>query len=212
MEHAKTDLYEEHINARPIVPPHQPTARPPTSTRILQKSHNGNSDLDPTEWKPSEPDHGKVLLYLNRLHRSSSTLASNKSGRQVLESRGNTSVITTTPSLSHTPTASDSSKESSFAATPYEFIPRGAQYLASGTFKSTIASDLVMPPAVPSLPASFSVKDSKIKASIKTPPFRNTAGNGSTSVDIPRVMTYNKKVLGPATPAKGSLKMLFSDK
>ncbi|KAL9137635.1 MAG: hypothetical protein Q9175_001154 [Cornicularia normoerica] len=112
---------------------------------------DGKSDLDPTEWKPAEPTltesksppspkAGKPKLphrpsseafsYLSKFHRSSDCLYSKRRpalghGRSTISSR-------TTPSLSHTPTASTSSEES-LSGTPYESVARPALSLPTTT-------------------------------------------------------------------------------
>ena len=77
------------------------------------------------EWKPRLPDRpsNEAFSYLSKFHRSSDSLYSKRRpalghGRSTLSSR-------TTPSLSHTPTASTSSEES-LSGTPYEFVARPA--------------------------------------------------------------------------------------
>lgn len=111
--------------------------------------HDGKSDLDPTEWKPAETTRterrsptksgewkpklphrpsSEASSFLGKFHRSSDSLASKRRpmighGRSTVSNR-------TTPSLSHTPTASTSSEES-LAGTPYEFVVRPALSMPS---------------------------------------------------------------------------------
>ena len=124
------------------VPRAQRTPRSLYDDRILPMTHDGKSDLDPTEWKPAEPSDterkspgksgerkpklahrpsSEAFSYLSKFHRSSDSLASKR--RSALGHGRSTS--RTTPSLSHTPTASTSSEES-LAGTPYEFVGRPA--------------------------------------------------------------------------------------
>jgi len=72
------------------------------------------------EWKPKLPHRpsSEAFSYLSKFHRSSDSLASK---RRPMLGHGRT-VSRTTPSLSHTPTASTSSEESLLAGTPYEFV------------------------------------------------------------------------------------------
>lgn len=115
-------------------------------------AHDGKSDLDPTEWKPAEPTvtesksppspkagewkpklphrpSSEAFSYLSKFHRSSDSLYSKRRpalghGRSTISSR-------TTPSLSHTPTASSS--EESLSGTPYEFVARPALSMPATT-------------------------------------------------------------------------------
>ncbi|KAF6234502.1 hypothetical protein HO173_007127 [Letharia columbiana] len=131
----------------------QPTPRPTSDARIPPVAHNGKSDLDPTEWKPAEPiltetksppspkagewkpklphrPSSEAFSYLSKFHRSSDSLYSKRRpalnhGRSTISSR-------TTPSLSHTPTASTSSEES-LSGTPYEFVARPALSMPTTT-------------------------------------------------------------------------------
>ena len=132
----------------------QPTPRLTQDARIPPPmAHDGKSDLDPTEWKPAEttlmeiksPPGAKAVerkpklphypsseafAYLSKFHRSSDSLYSKRRpalghGRSTISSR-------TTPSLSHTPTASTSSEES-LSGTPYEFVARPALSMPTTT-------------------------------------------------------------------------------
>lgn len=131
----------------------QPTPRPTSESWIPPMAHDGKSDLDPTEWKPAEPTltesksppspkagewkpklphrpSSEAFSYLSKFHRSSDSLYSKRRpalchGRSTISSR-------TTPSLSHTPTASTSSEES-LSGTPYEFIARPALSMPTTT-------------------------------------------------------------------------------
>ena len=131
----------------------QPTPRPKTDARIPPLAHDGKSDLDPTEWKPAEPNlsesksppgtkapepkpklshapSSEAFSYLSKFHRSSDSLYSKRRpalghGRSTISSRA-------TPSLSHTPTASTSSEES-LSGTPYEFVARPALSIPTTT-------------------------------------------------------------------------------
>jgi hypothetical protein len=122
------------------VPRAQCTPRSFHDDRIPPKAHDGKSDLDPTEWKPAEPcdterkspgkewkpklvhhPSSEAFSYLSKFHRSTESLASKR--RPALGHGRSTS--RTTPSLSHTPTASTSSEES-LAGTPYEYVGRPA--------------------------------------------------------------------------------------
>ncbi|KAK3171052.1 hypothetical protein OEA41_003136 [Lepraria neglecta] len=124
------------------VPRAQRTPRSLYDDRIPPMTHDGTSDLDPTEWKPAEPSDterkspgksgewkpklahrpsSEAFSYLSKFHRSSDSLASKR--RPALGHGRSTS--RTTPSLSHTPTASTSSEES-LVGTPYEFVGRPA--------------------------------------------------------------------------------------
>lgn len=131
----------------------RPTPRPTRDARIPPMAHDGESDLDPTEWKPAEPiltesksppspktgewkpklpyrPSSEAFSYLSKFHHSSDSLYSKRRpalghGRSTISSR-------TTPSLSHTPTASASSEES-VSGTPYEFVARPALSLPTTT-------------------------------------------------------------------------------
>ncbi|MCJ1452116.1 hypothetical protein MMC28_002458 [Mycoblastus sanguinarius] len=132
------------------VPAMQPTPRSSINPRIPPIIHDGKSDLDPTEWKPAEAKDkqgespgpktvespgskssgewkpklpqrpsSEAFQYLSRFHRSSDSLSSRR--RPVLTPGRSTFTSRTTPSLSHTPTASTSSEES-LTRTPYEYV------------------------------------------------------------------------------------------
>ena len=77
------------------------------------------------EWKPKLPNRpsSEAFSYLSKFHRSSDSLYSKR--RPALGHSRNTLSSRTTPSLSHTPTASTSSEES-LSGTPYEFVARPA--------------------------------------------------------------------------------------
>lgn len=120
------------------VPSLQPTPRRQKTARIPPIQHNGNIDLDPTEWKPAEPlddDHNydmessrvhhpsadahertDALLYLSKFHRTGGYSSTSKHQQA---SRG-------PPSLSRTSTTTASSLSSSGAsslcATPYSLV------------------------------------------------------------------------------------------
>lgn len=131
----------------------QPTPRPKGEARIPPLAHDGKSDLDPTEWKPAEPNlsesksppgaktaewkpklshapSSEAFSYLSKFHRSSDSLYSKR--RPVLGHGLSAVSSRTTPSLSHTPTASTSSEES-LSGTPYEFVARPALSMPTTT-------------------------------------------------------------------------------
>ena len=120
------------------VPSLQPTPRPQKTARIPPIEHNGNIDLDPTEWKPAEkldddhnhemetsrmphpsadgPERSDALLYLSKFHRTGGYSSASKHQQA---SRG-------PPSLSRTSTTTASSLSSSGASslcpTPYSLV------------------------------------------------------------------------------------------
>ena len=133
------------------VPRLVPTPRTAPDGRIPPELHDGKSDLDPTEWKPSDltiSTHGKsppqpittggggewrpklsnrqkseASLFLGKFHHpSSDSLVSKRRPNLAARSATTASSRTTIPSLTHTPTASTSSSEGSLAGTPYEFV------------------------------------------------------------------------------------------
>ena len=174
------------------VPSLQPTPRPRKTARIPSIEHNGNIDLDPTEWKPAEPlddDHNHdmetsrvahpnadgrersdALLYLSKFHRTGGYSSASKHQQA---SRG-------PPSLSRTSTTTASSLSSSGAsslcATPYS---------------------LVSPPPV----------------SVPTTTITKAGSNSSDQVatlSLVDGLSYQKKAVKPgSTGAAGSLKRLL---
>ena len=124
---------ESSFTTGTVLPRKLPTPRPP-ELWIPPITHNGRSDIDPTEWKPA--DHKELLgiaagqkaatwkpklwhrpsseayCYLSKFHRSAPAVAP----RPV-------SPLYSTPSLVDTPTTTLSSSES-IDVTPYELLPR----------------------------------------------------------------------------------------
>ncbi|MCJ1470604.1 hypothetical protein MMC07_009250 [Pseudocyphellaria aurata] len=177
------------------------------SPRIPPLTHEGKSDLDPSEWKPnlSPRSSSEAFQYLSQFHRSSASLAPSR--RPTLPTRRTTaSVAITTPSLSHTPTTSTSSDES-LAGTPYEFatrplLPRhDPTYSASAGTKSV---DLVIPhlPSAFSVPVSGIAVDTKLSSTAKKCDLESTTITGDAN--------FGKRwVVGSPGPAAGSLKKLL---
>ena len=183
------------------IPALQPTPRHHKDARIPPKAHNGKSDLDPTEWKPSDPansydddhdtstaslhsnnvahnkpkplsrDNSEALLYLSKFHRSPESPIS-KHRRA-------------TPSLSRTSTAtaSSSSSETSLAGTPYSFVSN--------------------PPVVSIPTTSITTPISSTDKALRGLSLKEKAGvNG---------MDYGKKTVMPdSKSARGSLKKLLA--
>ncbi len=137
------------------VPRMTPTPQTFSDDRIPPKSHDGTSDLDPTEWKPAEAKDmekgspgkewkpkllhrpsSEAFSYLSKFHRSSDSLTSK---RRPALGHGRTG-SRATPSLTHTPTASTSS-EDSLAGTPYEYV--GASMPVTSTTQMSEGVDLV---------------------------------------------------------------------
>ena len=139
------------------VPALQPTPRTIPDGRIPTKFHNGKSDLDPTEWKPADPNaterksqlkpgewkpklthrpSSEASSYLNKFHHSSSSLTSKR--RPMVGHSGTTVSSCSTPGLSHTPTASTSSEES-LTEMPYEFVARPAISMPTESATKSIA-------------------------------------------------------------------------
>lgn len=127
----------------------KPTPRHPNDPRIPPKFHQGKSDLDPTEWKPAEPSPTEVNDSGHRKVKASHDTKSSKTSSRrpgmhdrepseahlYLSKYHTTSVPSdsaikrrpatgrTTPSLSHTSTASSPcSSESGLPGTPYSFV------------------------------------------------------------------------------------------
>lgn len=141
------------FTARSIVPRRQPTTLTNGHYSIPPVLHNAKSDLDPTEWKPNlkhrvVSDGSEAFHFLSKFHRSTSGLISTR--RPALQTKRTVSVVTTAPSLSHTPTTSiTTSSEGSPVGTPYEFVRPGLSskqetemYAGSASAKSV---DLITP-------------------------------------------------------------------
>ena len=140
------------------VPALQPTPRTIPDGRIPAKMHGGKSDLDPTEWKPADPNaaerksssepgewkpkltyypSSEAFSYLSKFHHSSTSL---KSKRHPLVGPSGTTVSSRSiPGLSHTPTASTSSEES-LSGTPYEFVARPSVSMPAESPPKSVAS------------------------------------------------------------------------
>ncbi|KAL8959706.1 MAG: hypothetical protein Q9193_003469 [Seirophora villosa] len=101
-----------------------PTPRPTLSARIPPKDHQGNSDLDPTEWKPKLPHrpNSDASKFLGQFHRTPPRSFSPRRSAAT-HAQTTSSIPMTTPSLSATPTASStSSSANSEAGTPDNFV------------------------------------------------------------------------------------------
>lgn len=175
--------------------------------RIPPLTHEGKSDLDPSEWKPnsSSRSSSEAFQYLSQFHRSSASLTPTR--RPVFQPRSTTaSVAITTPSLSHTPATSTSSDES-LAGTPYEFVTRpllprhDPTYSVSARTKSV---DLVTPhvPSAFSVPVSGIAVDPKLSSTVKKLDLESTSIAGEAN--------FGKRwVTGNPGLAAGSLKKLL---
>ena len=169
-------------------------------------AHDGKSDLDPSEWKPNLPDRSTsdAFHYLSQFHRSSTSLTPIR--RPALQSRSNTSVAITTPSLSHTPTTNTSSNVS-LAGTPYEFINRPllSRHDPTNSASAGIKSiDLV----IPRIPSAFSGSESDVATDPKLPSTDQKCQLESTTIidDV----KFKKRYVGESHGhAAGSLKKLF---
>jgi len=145
------------------VPTLQPTPRSYPNVRIPPVDHEGESDLDPTEWKPADPtvgggklptlteskmpstwkpkshhrDSSDASKFLSTFRNSSESVQSKR--RPGLDQSRSTTTRAT-PSLSHTPTASTSSEES-LAGTPYEFVSRPAVSMPTTSVSTHLMED-----------------------------------------------------------------------
>ncbi|KAL8648332.1 MAG: hypothetical protein Q9210_005046 [Variospora velana] len=132
-----------------------PTPRPMVSARIPPKDHEGNSDLDPTEWKPKLPHrpNSDASNFLGQFHRTPPRSFSPRRPA-VVSAQTMSSVPMTAPSLSATPTASGtSSSASSEAGTPYDFVDRPPMrrcHDPTYSHSAAIKSPNLMTPRIPS--------------------------------------------------------------
>lgn len=194
---------ESDFSTRTILPSKLPTPRP-LLTRIPPVAHDGKSDLDPTEWKPSEggPAKGKpggkekaatwrpkishrpsseAYSYLSQYHRSAPT----STPRLGTTHRS-------TPSLSHTPTTTASSDDG-MVGTPAEIC--NGSLVPRGNSSSLNSDEDVVTPKIASI-----VSTTQLEA-VKGDDMENTLVNG---------ISYDKKwVLDNKTSATGRLKKLL---
>ncbi|KAL9586909.1 MAG: hypothetical protein Q9212_000581 [Teloschistes hypoglaucus] len=153
---------------RPIIERAVPTPRPAPSARIPPVTHDGKSDLDPTEWKPklAHRPTSDASKYLSQFHRTPPTYGSPR--RQSpsrpaapVHAQTMSSLSMTAPSLSATPSVSSSSSgDESVEGTPYDFANRSLPHRPT-TIKSV---DLITPKkkqqtaySVPAMPVSENV-------------------------------------------------------
>ncbi|KAL9104972.1 MAG: hypothetical protein Q9163_000144 [Psora crenata] len=187
----------------------QPTPAPRRDARIPPKSHDGKPDLDPTEWKPSEPESDSDNDHTAKP--GSMNSQGGMAGRPKMQSRDTRSEgfvhlsrlhrsaesapakrrpgTGATPPLSHasTVTASSPSTDDSLAGTPYSFINNP-------------------PVSVPTTPITT-------VATATTGPEVALAGLSlKTNVEL-RGIDYGKKTIAPGSrSARGSLKKLLAAK
>ncbi|KAL9118081.1 MAG: hypothetical protein Q9187_005378 [Circinaria calcarea] len=196
---SKPDMNEPFgFTTRSIVPRRKPTTLTNAHYSIPPVLHNAKSDLDPTEWKPNlkhraVSDGSEAFNFLSKFHRSTSGLISTR--RPALQTRRTVSVVTTAPSLSHTPTTSiTTSSEGSPVGTPYDFVRPGMSstqetemYAGSASANSV---DLITP--VSTLKSTVEKKSDAVTSPIQDD------------------LSYEKKwiVLG-GDPVNGSLKKML---
>ncbi|KAL8987381.1 MAG: hypothetical protein Q9177_003398 [Variospora cf. flavescens] len=141
------------------VAPAVPTPRPKASARIPPKAHEGNSDLDPTEWKPKLPHRPNSVAsdFLGQFHRTPPRSFSPRRPAGV-SAPTMSPVPMTAPSLSATPTASStSSSANSEAGTPYDFVDRPPMRRCHDPKYSDSAATKPPNLMTPRIPSAYSV-------------------------------------------------------
>ncbi|KAL8968469.1 MAG: hypothetical protein Q9183_002447 [Haloplaca sp. 2 TL-2023] len=202
----------------PLVKRAVPTPRPMLSARIPPDAHEGKSDLDPTEWKPSDPyfrgwkpklshrPSSDASKYLGQFHRTPPNYESPRrlspSRPVAVQARTLGSVPMAAPSLSATPSTSSTSSGDSVAASPYDFGNHAIDHRRPMTSTATKSIDLVTP--------------KKLTSARSVPAKPTITVNGSVSEDMSLSgdLSYEKnwKIFDPRGPGSGSLSSLLGKK